>query len=213
MKAISPPLRCGMLLSILSAAMLVGSGCGGKKAAAYDDQVERAIGQVLGEQVAAAAPDGGKVVVLMQRGGGDVEDQRNRAYRDGLTAGLGSGAFSMEEAGPDLAEMKSEHQMIVVQAMTRGWPAVAYLGWCSVDPEAVAVISFIEFPSGLNPRSLAKMPPLFVFSTTGADTLRRLVDQGAVRYAIVPDRTEKPPPSAKASAHDVVISRYECLPE
>ena len=109
-----PILRFSMLLPGLAAVALFCGGCGGKTGATYDDRLERAIGQVLGEQVAEAAPGGGKVVVLMQRGAGEVEDQRNRAYRDGLMAGFGSDAFSIEEVGPDLAELKSEHQLSLI---------------------------------------------------------------------------------------------------
>ena len=204
--------RAGLLFASLAVSLGAG-GCGGKSPTGEIDRVAESIGTVLGQQVAEAVPDGGKILVLLQRGGGAVEDLRNEAYRQGLRSGLGSNLFQLEEAGPDLKEIRPEHQMTVMQAVTQGWPAMAYLGWSQVDPQAVAVVSFIEFPSSINPRSLAKLPPLFVYSTTGSDTLRVLVQAGTVRYAIIPGRATGVELPDQATAAEVVAASYECLPQ
>ncbi len=202
----------GFYLLALVTACLITTGCGNKKSE-QKVQYERAIGQLLGEQVAALAPSGGKVVVLLRRGSGEQEAQRNQAYLDGLNLGLNSDSFQIQEAGPDLSTVKPQHQTMVIKAVTEGWPARAFLGWCAVDRDAVAVVSFIEFPYVLRARTLSKLPPLFACSTTGTKALRILASQGAIRTAIFArsgfDKEAVPP--KKASAEEIVRLRYEVI--
>ena len=193
---------------------LLVAGCGARDTyEEYDDKFERAIGQLLGERVAAESPGEGRVVVVLRRGGDEFQPLRNEAFLAGLNAGLSSGIYFLHDVGPDLSVVQPEYQDAVAQALNQGWPPRAFLNWCRVDPRAVAVVSFVEFPPGIRASALSRLPPLFIFSTTTGEEVRRLASEGAFRVAIVPRPGDENAggPSRKAPAAEIVAARYDVV--
>lgn len=197
--------------ALIAVAFTCGCGGGGDVVSAGSFPFERAAGEALGQEITAALPDGGLLLVLMRE---DLDHEgwlRQEALLNGLRYGAGN--FLPQNIGPNLRGAGAKKLEIEQQVAAGGWPSRQYVKWCRANRSAVAVASLVEFPSDIKAGDLSGVPPLFVFSTHSADTLRGLVEQGAVRAAIVPraDADLSAGPPRNASPAEVTAVRYEIL--
>lgn len=194
--------------------LLLATGCGGpadEALSAEDFPFERAAGEVLGQALTDAIPGGGMIVLLMREDPDDALWVRQEAF----VAGFSETAlrFLPQQVGPNLSRAGARKDEIEKRVVAQGWPAGEYFNWVQTARGAAAIVSLVEFPSGIKARDLSGLPPLFVFSSTGVESIRRLVSEGAIHTAIVPREgaDEKATAPKNAPAAKIVDVRYETL--
>jgi len=197
-----------LLFVVLSITRSSGQGSSPVKAAKGQLPFLTAAGAKLGQTIAAALPDGGKVVVIHNGAAGDVSAMVNQARIEGLKKGFGQAKIEIVEAGP-----KSEADFEAIFAMESEMPLDLYMKYLEAAPDAKAVVSMIGPPrfGRAPPRPL---PPLYLLEGVDRQLAEDLLRSGAIAGAVVAkdDADWKAPATGAMSDDEIFNLRYQLLP-
>jgi hypothetical protein len=123
--------------------------------------LETAAGIVLGREVAADFPQGGRLLVLLNPPLSGASKDVTHFRLDGLRRGLNSHRFNIVEAGPNLAGRGSSSEDFTLLDADRCFEGAAALG--EAEPKPVAIVSLLASLPDLSQPALAGDVPWYGF--------------------------------------------------
>ncbi len=196
-----------LLFVVLTITRSSGQGSAHVKAAKGQLPFFTAAGAKLGQAIAAALPDGGKVVVIHNGAAGDVSAMVNQARIEGLKKGFGAAKIEVVEAGP-----KTEADFEAIFALESEMPMDVYVKYLDAAPDAKAVVSTIG-PPRIGRAPPRPLPPLYLLETVDRQTAEALLRAGAIAGAVVQkdDADWKTQADSVKSDEELFNLRYEFL--
>lgn len=196
-----------LLFVVLSITRSSGQGSSPIKAAKGQLPFFTAAAVKLGQAIATALPDGGKIVVIHNGGAGDVSGMINQARIEGLKKGFGAAKIEIIEAGP-----RTEEEFEAIFALESEMPMDLYVKYLDAAPDAKAVVSMIGPPR--NVRAPRPLPPLYLLEMVDRQMAEDLLRAGAIAGAVVQkeDADWKAQAASGMSDDDIFNLRYQLLP-